>query len=106
MSEIAYDTINECIGSLTEDEAISAIVAINAHFGFAGAVFTRDDAQQEWQSQQYDFTTGETPDTTMPDEVWDRVQQSWYWRKGLSEILTERGWELVAEAVAEALKED
>jgi nitrite reductase/ring-hydroxylating ferredoxin subunit len=106
MSETAYDTITECIGSLTEDEAISAIVAINTHFGFSGTVFTREDAQQEWQNQQYDPETGETPDTPMPDDAWQRVQDTWAWSKGLSDILTERGWELVSEAVAEALDED
>jgi len=55
---------------------------------------------------EYDPETGETPDTPMPDDAWQRVQDTWAWSKGLSDILTERGWELVSEAVAEALDED
>ena len=106
MSEIAYDTIKECIGSLTESEALDVIIAIEQQFGFAGTTFTREDAEREWLTQQADPETGVWPEMTMPDEAWVRVQESWYWRKGLGEILSERGWELVEKAVAEALKED
>ena len=106
MSDIAYDTIKECIGSLTSDEAIDIIIAIEQQFGFTGTTFTRSDAEMEWQNQQYDPETGETPKTPMPDDAWERVQQTWAWRKGISEITTERGWDLVYEAVSEALNED
>lgn len=99
MSDIAYDIIKESIGSLTEDEGLNIIIAIEQQFGFAGTTFTREDAEREWRMQQ--DATGDTP---LPDEVWERVQDTWEWRKGLSEILTERGWGLVADAVTEALK--
>lgn len=101
MSDIAYDIIKESIGSLTADEAIDIIIAIEQRFGFVGTTFTRVDAEMEWRNQ-----TDSTGDAEMPDEVWDRVQQSWYWHKGITDILTERGWGLVSDAVAEALAED
>lgn len=93
------DTINtDFIKDLTENEAIYLIVAIENQFGWAGTTFTREDAEREWLAQTE--ATGATP---MPDEVWELVQQQWEWRKGLSEILSERGWELVTAAVANAI---
>lgn len=106
MSDTAFDIIQESIPSLTEDEALNVLLRLERQFGWTGTTFTRGDAETEWQNQQYDPETGLTPDTPMPDDAWERVQQSWYWRKGLPEILTERGWELLGDAVAEALNED
>lgn len=98
---IAYDTIMECIDSLSSDEAINIIIAIEQRFGFVGTTFTRADAEMEWRNQ-----TDSTGATEMPDKVWEAVQQSWAWRKGIAEITTERGWDLVYEAVREAINED
>ena len=98
-----HDFINE----ITEDEAINLIIAIEQKFGFAGTTFTRGDAETEWQAQTRSDENGdEINDQPMPDEVWERVQQTWEWRKGINEMLTERGWELVYLAVADAIKED
>lgn len=101
MSDIAYDTIKECIASLTSDEAIDILIAIEQQFGFTGTTFTRADAEMEWRSQ-----TDSTGATEMPDDTWERIRLTWAWRKGINEITTERGWELVYEAVREALNED
>ena len=89
------------ITTLTEDEAMTLLVKIHQHFGWAGTTFTRGDVEQEWQEQMA-LTPGEEVDE-MPDEAWVAIQQSWYWRKGMSEILTERGWDLVHNAVDEYL---
>lgn len=98
------DAINN--GELTEDEALSVFYRMSVHYGWAGTVFTRGDAESDWQNQQYDFETGETPDTPLPDSVWNRILTSWEWRKGIAEILTERGWDLVSQAVEEAMQAD
>lgn len=90
-------------GELTEDEALSVFYALSVHYGWAGTVFTRGDAECEWQNQQYDFETGETPDAPLPDNVWNNILASWEWRKGIAETLTERGWDLVSNAVEEAI---
>lgn len=84
--------------TITEDEAIRLHFNLAYKFGWQGTFFTREDAEQSWK---------EYHDQTEPftDEVWDTVRLSYYWRKGLTDILVERGWDLVHEAVAEALAE-
>lgn len=86
-----YNTDN-----ITEDEAIKLYFDLASQFGWRGTFFTRADAENSWQEyheQSEPFT----------DEVWEAVRQSWYWRKGMGEILTEHGWDLVHEAVDEAV---
>ena len=92
-----FDTDN-----ITEDEAMTVYHTLARRFGWSGTFFTREDAQEAWRNQQFDLDTGLTADAEMPDDVWDAIMSSWYWRKGLTDILTERGWELLADAVEEA----
>ncbi len=106
MSEIAFDIIKESLPSLTEDEGLTVFWELQRKFGWSGTVFTRADAEQEWQNAQYDETTGLTFDDPMPDEVWDLVVGSWEWRKGIPEMLCERGWPLVFDAVFNAVHND
>lgn len=103
MTEVAHDLITESIPSLSEDEAFSVMHTLAKHFGWAGTMFCRGDAEQEWQNLQYDHASGLTPNDPMPDNVWTHIQNSWEWRKGIEELLCERGWELVSNAVEEAL---
>lgn len=103
MSDIAYDTIKECINTLTEDEAFQVFHDLREKFGWAGTFFTRGDAEVEWQNLQHDDSTGETSNAPMPDEVWEAVQNTWGWRKGIIDRLTEDGWQHVAHAVSEAI---
>ena len=80
----------------TEDEAIRLYFDLASQFGWQGTFFTREDAENAWQEyhdQSEPFT----------DETWNSVLLSWYWRTGLHEVLTERGWDLVHDAVGEAL---
>lgn len=84
---------------ITEDEAIRLYHHLSNRFGWNGTFFTRQDAQDSYND--YHNKDGE-----MSDETWENVRMSWYWRKGLDEILTERGWDLVHTAVAEALDSD
>ena len=103
MSDIAYDIIKESLPSLTEHEALTVFCDLQAQFGWSGTVFTRVDAEQEWQNTSYGYGGS---DEKMPDTVWDAVQESWYWRKGLPENMCERGWTYVTQAVLEALEGD
>lgn len=84
------------IETMTEDEAIRLYHDLAMKFGWRGSFFTREDAQDSYN--EYHGQEGE-----MSDETWDKVSLSWYWRKGLEEIMTERGWDLVHDAVAEAI---
>ena len=36
------------------------------------------------------------------NEEWDRVQETWAWRKGIAEQMTENTWPMVRDAVQEA----
>lgn len=102
MSTINYDIAMSCVPHLTEDEALDVYHVLRRRFGWAGTFFTRADAEQEWQNQQYDDTTGQTPTTALSDEVWTAIQSTWAWRKGLTDSLTEHGWTLVSDAVTDA----
>lgn len=103
MSEIAYDTIGECIPDLTEDEALSVLFHLQTRFGWSGTMFTRGDAEQSWREWR-PLSPGEDPnDLELPDELWDAVQGTWAWKKGIPEVLTERGWELLSDAIDDAV---
>ena len=104
MSDTAIDTINECIPDLTEDEALSVLYRLQTQFGWTGTVFTRGDAESDWQ-QSMPLSPGEEPGE-LPDELWTAIQTTWAWKKGIPEVLTERGWDLVADAVRDALELD
>lgn len=78
--------------TITEDEAINLYHRLAQQFGWGGTFFTREDAEERWDTDD---------DGEFTDEVWDAIRLTWYWRKGLDEILCERGWEIVSEAVWE-----
>lgn len=102
MSNVAFDTITECLADLTEDEALDVFDALRRRFGWAGTFFTRADAEQTWR-ESYPLSPGQNADDLeMPDDLWESVQDTWAWNKGLTELLTERGWDLVNSAVDEA----
>lgn len=84
------------IETITEDEAVHLAIALERKFGWQGTFFTRQDADSSW-TEYY-----EQPDV-LTDEQWDKVQQSWYWRKGISQQLVETGLSIVNDAVYEAL---
>lgn len=85
------------MATITEDEAIRLYHDMATKFGWRGSFFTREDAENSYN--EYHGKEG-----AMTDETWEKVLLSWYWRKGLEEIMTERGWDLVHDAVAEAME--
>ena len=101
--EIGTMNIDNLIESMTEDEAIKLYFTLSNRFGWAGTFFTREDAEGEWQNQTDDDLSTMS---ALPDDVWERIQNTWYWRKGISEILTEHGWDIVHNAVWEVTTED
>lgn len=89
------------IDSITEEEAIKAFYDFSKKFGWAGTFFTREDASSTWEIFQDELA----PIGSMPDDVWDKVTSTYYWRKSIPERLTEWGWDIVREAVEEAIGE-
>lgn len=91
------------LDEMPEADAIDLYHALADHFGWAGTFFTRDDAEQEWQIQTRSDENGDEPNTDpMPDEVWERIQQTWEWRK-MNGPMCEYGWDWVTQAVQMAL---
>lgn len=92
--------------TISEEQAIDAYNVLRARFSWAGTIFTRLDAQTEWQLQRYENDQdGSHLDMELSDDVWFRISSSYYWRKGLPDRLTEMGWELVAQAVTEGIQD-
>lgn len=79
---------------VTEDEAIMAYHQLARRFGWNGTFFTRSDAESSWNEYH-------EQDEPLTDEVWGSIENSWEWSRGLSDLLTERGWEIVHEAVGQ-----
>lgn len=88
--------VDAFLAGLTEDEAIRLLWKMEAHFGWTCTVFSRADAESSWV--EYHEKEGD-----MPDEVWEKVKLTWYWRRGMGDVLVERGWSLVHDAVGEAI---
>lgn len=80
---------NEFLNGLNKDHASTTIRALMAKFGFAGTYFVREDVDS-------------VVDREITDEEWDKVQDSWFWYKGIPDALTERGWDVLREAVDDA----
>lgn len=98
--------VNGFVTSLSESQAIDTINAIMDRFGFAGTFFTRADAEVEWQAQTRTDENGDEMNTNpMPEEVWDSIQNEWFWNDGLKDSLTESGWEIIYSAVRHAIEE-
>jgi hypothetical protein len=72
----------------TEEEAVSLYHRMSNAFGWAGSIFTRADVED---------IAGK-----VTEEQWEAVQQTYAWRKGVPERLTETGWDQVHMAVDEA----
>lgn len=86
------------VDTITEDEAISLYHKFSEKFGWAGTFFTREDAEVSW-NERYN------QEGAMPKEAWEATADSYYWRKGLGDLLCEWGWDLVHQAVGEAVPE-
>ena len=92
-------TITIDMDTITEEEAVRLYFAFQRHFGWGGTFFNREDAETSWK--EYHNQTDE-----FTDDIWSTVWNSYYWRKGLSEQLTEHGWEIVHSAVYEAIQDE
>lgn len=85
------------IENITESQALDLFLRLSDRFGWAGTVFTRADADQSWS--EYHEQPGE-----LSDDQWEQVCNTWEWRKGVTEMMTERGWDMVHDAVGDLLR--
>lgn len=68
-----------------EADAIKLFRQLQSEFGWAGNIFTRDDAAAEWARQAAEY--GEP--TEMTDLDWECVQRTHEWSRSMSECLHE-----------------
>lgn len=99
MSDIAYDTIKECLTDITEDEAMNIFHALCGKFGWAGSVFTKDDVQQAYRDEMAE--DDKFPTDEMAEAVWEYVQTSYEW-VNLADPMVEQGWYIIGNVVRRA----
>lgn len=98
----ALDDIDEALGTLPHAYKMSALDDFEplrdwmSYNEAAGTVFVPDDLQSEWE-QWVDMD----PDLPAWDDARDELLRMWEWRKGVDELLTERGFEIIQQGIAE-----
>ena len=84
----------DALPKLTDDEAISLISAITRAHRFTGTVFTPTDVRDnltEW------FAADEVERDVTEVDV-NAVLDSWWWRKGIPDVLVAEGGEMLLNA--------
>lgn len=101
MSDIAYDTIKECLSDITEDEAMNIFHDLRDKFGWAGSVFTKDDVQQAYTDEMAE--DDKSPTDEMAEAVWQHVQTSYEW-VNLADPMIEQGWYIIGNVVRRTVR--
>lgn len=86
---------------LSENQAMALHHAMAKRFGWAGTYFTRGDCEQYVVDANGDYDP-----RPLTDAEWAEVQRTFFWRRMITDVLTERGWDIVNDAVYEVLKEN
>ena len=84
--------------TLTEEGAINLFHDLKYQFGWSGTIFTRADADADFQNQRDDLSFDH-----IPDEVWDAIVNTRTWNRELPDRMCEIGWDILTEAVSEAI---
>jgi hypothetical protein len=92
-----YEDFKTMAAGLTEAEGFRLLHATMSHFGWAGTVFCRGDAEARWQEMV-------GTDDPMPDDVWEKVQNDYAWRH-MDEMLSETGNETLGLIIEDLLGE-
>jgi len=64
----------------------------------AGTVFSPGDVESLYEQYQEDEGWPE-----WSEEIKTHILDSWYWNKGVQDILTERGWEIIDTMITERM---
>lgn len=106
MSDIDPAAITTLLPNLSEDGAFVVFYAMCQQYGWSGTFFTKGDAEQAWNNYREDQAEEFSADEDIPEDIWDKIQNSWAWRRGMSERLAEMGWDMVHEAVREVMNDE
>ena len=109
LTEVTELVRNPLLG-MTESEAMSLLWEMERTFGWTGTMFTEGDLESIWAAELDDRVElaehGEPAAMAKPfDEVRELFTRSWVWRKGLEEILTERGNEMIVDLAVDVYRE-
>lgn len=87
-------------GIETQDDGFALFHELIAKFGWSGTVFCLDDLREHITNCREADDLPELSDDELDEWVND-LTTSYEWRKGLTDHLTEAGWELIGMAYAE-----
>ena len=65
-------------------ELIQHLYSLEKQYGIVITVVTREDVEDAWEND-HPIDDGEAPRFT--DEMWEKFQETWAWRKGLSQMM-------------------
>ena len=66
------------------DKAITHLYSMEKQYGIVITVVTRGDIEDAWRENHLADDLDAPPFT---DEMWSKFQNTWAWRKGLSEVM-------------------
>jgi hypothetical protein len=78
------------------DKLITHLYAMEKQYGIVITVVTRGDIEDAWQQDHLADDLDAPPFT---DEMWDKYQDTWAWRKGLSEAMWDGVWDTISDGL-------
>jgi len=101
---MAQDLIENYIQDLTEDHALNVLHALQFRFSWAGIMFTRGDIEHLIIEARKADDLPDLTDDEMEAAI-DAVRSSFAWRKGLADLFSEEGWDLIGSAYDDYVRE-
>ncbi len=77
-------------------DLIQHLYSLEKQYGIVVGVVTRGDIEDAWQ-QDHLADDKEAPSFT--DEMWEKFQDTWAWRKGLSQAMWDGVWETIQDGL-------
>lgn len=77
-------------------DLIQHLYSLEKQYGIVVTFVTRGDIEDAWRQDHF-ADDKEAPPFT--DEMWDKFQDTWAWRKGLSEVMWDGVWETIQDGL-------
>lgn len=74
------------------EKLITHLYALEKQYGIVVTVVTRGDVEDAWREGHF---AGGDDAPLFTDEMWDKFQDTWAWRKGLSEAMWDGVWDTI-----------
>ena len=79
-------------------ELIAHLYSMEKQYGIVVTVVTRGDVADAWRE---DYLADDKDAPPFTDEMWDKFQDTWAWRKGLSEAMWDGVWDTINDGLRE-----